>query len=173
MSSDEAIRLFEEPPADPLPTALGVLWIACVCPHGSAEVWERVRTVLAVVFQADVENWPSVSEWSTRLPAWFTATFAPERPKAEVEAWLKWWRGLSDDERAKASAATPWTPEEWVYCMKPERRFWRWWNGTVTGDTTLRVELAFFEWPFDWSALEWLLRASGAVSVEEDDGGDS
>jgi hypothetical protein len=50
--------------------------------------------------------------------------------------------------------------------LHPNQRLWFWWDAAVLTEHDFVVAVETHEWPFPSGALKWLLRASGADTVE-------
>ncbi|HEY3267852.1 MAG TPA: hypothetical protein VGM37_13055 [Armatimonadota bacterium] len=126
--------------------------IACrvraTCRGDAEQVLARAKEALERVLEVDPQAWPSNEEWARRLPPWFVARCAPQTA-----------------ETANVGEGR-WTLANWVYWFLPEQRFWVWWNARLPDPNTLLVYVVVDGWPFPWGALDWLLRASGAVETE-------
>jgi hypothetical protein len=121
--------------------------------------------VLRAVLDHAGPSWPSLSEWRQVLPTWFVESSAPEQSRDEAERWLGWWRSLPAEEQALVTRAQRWTLAGWLYWLEPSERQWFWWDAAVENPDTLRVFVEVSGWPTPLGALEWLLRAAGAVEV--------
>ncbi len=53
-----------------------------------------------------------------------------------------------------------------VVVMDPEVRPWRWWDAVAHDPCHGTVRIGIDDWPPPVGALEWLLTACGATSVE-------
>lgn len=141
------------------------------CPGGAAEVLKRVKTVLGQVVsvRASGSEWPQVEAWARVLPGWFVEACQPEMSREEAQAWLEKWRSLSADEQAAEEARQPWALADWLhwFAKGPDERQWRWFSGGAAGPDRLQVVLEAEGLPTAYGALVWLLRAAGAVRVQE------
>jgi hypothetical protein len=113
--------------------------------------------------------WPSVLQWRQLLPAWFVQSSAPEQSRAEAERWLNWWRSLPAEEQAQVTGAQRWTLADWLYWLEPSERQWFWWDAVTESPDMLRVIVEVSGWPAPLGALDWLLRAAGAIDVEHEE----
>jgi len=109
--------------------------------------------------------WPEVQVWSERLPQWFVRACAPEQTPEEAEAWLRWWRSLPVQEQARASREQRWTLADWLFWLETSERTWFWWGAVVDSPDTARLIVEVPGWPAPLGALDWLLRAAGAVEI--------
>lgn len=136
------------------------------CPGNAEAVLSKAKEVMEIALRYRTEDWPSDAEWPSLLPAWFVTACAPEMSHEQAKRYLEWWTKLSYDERL-AAAARPsrWSPLEWVFRLHPKQRCWWWWDASVRGPNELMVTVAVDGWPFGWSDLGWLLRASGGQEV--------
>jgi hypothetical protein len=54
-----------------------------------------------------------------------------------------------------------------VHWFRPGERYWYWWDAEVKDTNTIHIKVIVQDEPFPWGSLDWLLRAAGALSVEE------
>jgi hypothetical protein len=147
----------------------GTVSVVAHC-HGDAGlVGERAREVMRAVLAHVGPPWPSSDEWRQVLPQWFVEGSAPEQSREEAERWLGWWRSLSAEEQARVTRAQRWTLADWLYWLDPSERQWFWWDAVVEKGDRLRVIIEVSGWPAPLGALDWLLRAAGAVGVTHDE----
>ena len=165
----ELRRLYEPPADDEKPEGIGIVRFDALCPDGAISCLERTREVLGAVLRNSTGRWPTNEEWRALLPHWFVERCGPEKTKEQVEAWLQWWRSLSDEEQLRAEREKTWSLSSWLYWMDPDQRHWHWWDALAEDDKKLKVATTVDEWPFPWGALAWLLRASGASRVEAEE----
>ncbi len=163
---NELRRLKKGPEPEEKPGGMGIVRFVVYCPHNSSQVLNRAREVLGIVLKRGTQSWPSDNEWFTLLPDWFISKCAPECSKEESEKWLSWWKGLPPDKQAEVVRKEKWSVLDWIYWFKPGKRQWFWWDALVKGEDMFIVAVEVDGWPFPWDALGWLLRASGATSVE-------
>ena len=130
------------------------------------EVVEKAKAVLRVINERSLGSWPSDADWGRLLPSWFVERCEPVKSEAESQAWLAWWRGLSDDQMADVERNQAWTLDGWLYSLTPDQRRWFWWDAVPLTEHNFVVAVEAHEWPFPSGALGWLLRASGADRVE-------
>ena len=147
------------------PAGVGTVSVVARCRGDASRVAERSREVLQVVLAHAGPPWPAVSEWRQVLPAWFVNASAPERPREEAEQWLGWWRSLPPEEQARVTRSQRWALADWLYWLEPSERQWFWWDAVVESPEILRVIVQVSGWPAPLGALDWLLRAAGAVEV--------
>lgn len=76
-----------------------------------ADVIESARRILRAVLAMGPDELRSPGTAVVRLPQWFVANCAAERPPEVGEQWLAWWRGLEPEARARAAYEGPWTLE--------------------------------------------------------------
>jgi hypothetical protein len=67
---------------------------------------------------------------------------------------------------------SPWSVMEWVSWFEPtddlyNQRYWFWWDAIIKDPNTLLVAVAVVDIPIPYGSLFWLLKAAGAISVEE------
>jgi hypothetical protein len=139
--------------------------LRCDEPH---RVIDNAISVMAVVDQAAMGDWPDDAKLAELLPPWFVQSCAPELSQDEAERWLAWWQSLSPAKQARVELEQRWSLSQWLYWMSPEQRVWYWWSAVVVGNHRGVVTIQVDEWPFPWGALRWLLVASGATAVEPD-----
>lgn len=113
---------------------------------------------MASVVRSPTDPWPTDEQWLTMLPAWFvevsldeTAAGLPPLP-AESDG--------ADVER--------WSVDAFVHWFEPSEREWWWWGIESESEDTLTVCLAVEEYTVFHAALDWLLYASGAAVVEDE-----
>ena len=128
-----------------------------------AEVLRKASTVLEIVDQKALDNWPSLDEWKSVLPAWFVAACASEMTPEEAQAWLARWEKLDAEGRRAEEESKSWALADWLYWMQPDRRAWWWWDSRSNDGRQVAVEVD--EWPFPWGSLAWVLKAAGATDV--------
>jgi hypothetical protein len=165
---DELRHLREGPRVGERPGGAGTVTVTVSCHGDSAVVIDRARAVMTAVVDRAGPPWPSVDEWLELLPEWFVAACGPERSVEEVERWLRWWRSLPRVEQARVTREQQWTLADWLFWLEPGERQWFWWAATVEDPDTASVVVEVAGWPAPLGALEWLLRASGAVAVLHD-----
>lgn len=154
-----------------LPSGVGTTTVLAHCRGDADSVAERARDVLRAVLAHAGPPWPALADWRNLLPNWFVDSAAPERSQEEAQRWLVWWRSLPPDKRAKAAREEIWTLANWLYWLEPEERQWFWWDALVENPQTLRVTVEIRGWPVPLGTLNWLLRAAGAVQVDEEPAG--
>jgi hypothetical protein len=139
--------------------------VAARCHGDAGSVRERAVEVLRAILAHGGPPWPAVAEWRKLLPGWFVENSAPERSRAEAERWLVRWRSLSAEEQAKATSVQSWTLADWLYWLEPAERQWFWWDSVIESPDELHVMVDVPGWPAPLGALDWLLRAAGAVQI--------
>lgn len=147
----------------------GTVGVVARCRGDAGRVGERAREVLRGVLAHAGPPWPSVREWRLLLPAWFVEGSAPEQSREEAERWLSWWRSLPAEEQAQVTRAQRWTLADWLYWLEPSERQWFWWDAVIESPDTLRVSVEVSGWPAPLGALDWLLRAAGAIEVAHEE----
>ncbi len=165
--TQELKRLLEGINPTEEPAGVGLVSFVADCAGQAEAVLERVKEVLGVVLTRTEDQWPTGTEWERLLPAWFVVACAPERNEEEEERWLLWWKSLPPNEQARVEGSEPWALSDWIHWFNPEMRSWYWWKASANDPDVLRVEVEVASWPFASGALEWLLRAAGAVHVEK------
>ncbi|HKQ03868.1 MAG TPA: hypothetical protein VJ464_01955 [Blastocatellia bacterium] len=166
-SEDELRHLHEGPSPGEKFEGLAIFELLAYCQSNADAVLNRCKEVLEVVLRHERNEWPSLDDWRTLLPMWFVMECADEVSREESERWLKWWQGLSREQQAKVEREARWSLSDWLYWFEPDVRQWFWWDAHIEDSKTLSVYVEVQSLPFPWGALDWLLRASGAVSVKQ------
>ncbi|MFM7887132.1 MAG: hypothetical protein ACKPCM_10675 [Pseudanabaena sp.] len=148
---------------------LGIVRFNAFCSGNSNDVLRKCKEVLEAFLRGSGDKWPSDDCWLTILPQWFIQQCSEELSLEEQEKWLVWWRGLSPEEQSQLNKEEQWSLSEWLYWLHPENRQWFWWEATSEDPDILRIAVEVNEWPFPWGSLDWLLRASGAISVKAEE----
>jgi hypothetical protein len=152
------------------PNGVGAVTFIASCPHGTDAVLHNVKEVLKTVDNAILSGWPLNESAKPKLPDWFVAACANRMSPQQAEQWLKWWKGLSAEDQARAELEKQWALDDWLYWMEPENRQWYWWDAETGKDhTKLRFAVEVSAWPFPWGALRWLFRAAGASAVQPEE----
>jgi hypothetical protein len=164
---EEQRHLRDGPLPGERPRGVGTVTVVARCRGDAERVLERAREVLGVVLThaAASPPRPSLGVWRRLLPEWFVESCAPEQSREQAERGLRWWRDLPPEERARVSREQPWRLADWLYWLRPPERQWFWWHAVVESPDTLRVMVEIPSWPAPLGALEWLLRAAGAVGI--------
>lgn len=167
MTSDEQRRLFDGPQPDEEPGG-GLTTATARCAGDAPEVLARAREVMAAVLANSDGAWPSDEDWRGLLPSWFVEACADEETPEQTRERLARWEHLTFAERARETEHDAWSLDNWILWLEPEERQWFWWSAEAADpdQVVLRVEVP--DWPAPTGALEWLLRASGAVEVTID-----
>jgi len=147
------------------PGGIGKVTVVARCAGNADLVSTRACEVLRSVLEHAGPPWPSPDEWRALLPEWFVEACRPEESKKEAEAWLLRWRALPPNQQAEVARERSWTLTDWLYWLEPNERQWFWWDAVADNPDRLRVLAEISGWPAPLGALEWLLRASGAVAV--------
>lgn len=166
MTSEEFRRVNSGPRPDEIPGGLGLIEVEVLAEGAVLDVIEKSRDVLRAVLCMTLDEWRLPDAGTARLPEWFVAACAPERPPEVDAQWLVWWRALDLEAKARAADERPWTFADWLHWMHPDERQWFWWDARIDADGTATVVVEVLEWPSATGALEWLLRAAGASSVQ-------
>ena len=140
---------------------IGTVRIVARCRGDAKEVLNHARQVMRVVTSPEERAWPGDEEWFQLLPDWFVAACGPEEDDEAIAKVL-----LAEPEARRKLGDEPWSVGSWVHWFRPENRSWYWWDAVAADRDTLVVAIEVSEWPFPWAALKWLLKASGAESVE-------
>ena len=128
---------------------------------------DRCKSVMAEVLGKGSGSWPSVAAWRDALPLWFVEACRDETAAERME-WLEWWRGLPSEEQSVVARSRAWSLDNWLSWIEPGQRPWFWWGSSaVAGEITIEVLAGPDVVPL--GALEWLLTAAGASSVDIQD----
>jgi hypothetical protein len=163
---DERRHLERGPAQGERLAGFGTTTVRAVCDGDAEAVLARSRAVMDRVIAQQLGEWPGDDAWPGLLPEWFVRACAPERTDEEEAAWLARWDRLSPEEREREEHAAAWTLLAWVYWLEPGERQWWWWDAAIEGPEMIVVEVTIDDWPTPLGALEWLLRAAGAVNVD-------
>jgi hypothetical protein len=167
MTPEDELRLLREGPRpDEKPPAPGTEQVIAAGP--AEQIIQRATEVLRVVDE-HTASWPDLDGWRSLLPSWFVAAAAPERTAEEEAAEQERIRRLPPAELADAAASRQWPLSSWLYWLEPAQRQWYWWSATAPAADTALVTIWIAGWPAPLGALDWLLRAAGATSVDHDD----
>jgi hypothetical protein len=147
------------------PGGIGTARFLAKCDGSARDVLGRAKSVLEKVLPVTAGSWPSLDEWRHILPSWFVERCAPEMSREEAERRL----GLPHEERERLEQVEGWNLSGWLYWFQPDQRQWAWWDAVAPDDDTIIVAIEVDGWPFPWGSLKWLLLASGAVTVEEEE----
>ena len=167
MERQEELRHLREGPR-PNEKPPPIDYLIAHCPGNAEVVLKKTKEVLEVVLSLDPENWPSDSEWASILPRWFLDASGPNLTRKEAEEYLARLKGLPPEERVRVEAKARWSTSDFLYWFRSDERFWYWWDGKAESADELRVAQVFAGWPYPTGALEWLLRASGAIDAEKE-----
>ena len=151
-------------PADK-PMGVGTVDFVVRCNHDAPSVLARAKSVLELVDQAGLHEWPAGSAWFEIIPDWFKARCAPELGPNEAELKLAKWKKLPPEQQRQMEEEG-WSVLNWIYWLDPDNRTWYWWNDAVRDANTIQVTVEAEDWPMPWGSLRWLFRAAGAVQVD-------
>jgi hypothetical protein len=132
----------------------------------SGRVLRNCREVMAVVLGQRADEWPSSDSWRELLPLWFVDVCGPELTREEADRQLAWLRSLPAKQQVAAEDAMPWSLSEWLEWLRPSERTWYWLGADASDQQELRVWVDVPGHPSPTGAVEWLLKASGATTVE-------
>ncbi|GAA3594599.1 hypothetical protein [Kribbella ginsengisoli] len=124
--------------------------------------------MLEVVLRYGERDWPALAEWQRELPDWFVLASGPEQSEQEDHEWLVWWKSLPPDQQNEIEDRQPWALSEWLEWLRPSERTWYWLGAEQASTTLLKVWLDTPGSPAPVGALEWLLKAAGAIEVVEE-----
>ncbi|MBZ8182405.1 hypothetical protein [Oscillatoria salina] len=146
-----------------------IVWFRIQCPRDANNVLNRCRKVLQIVLRQSKKNWLSYDdeEWRTLLPEWFVAYCAPERTQEEDDQLLERWQKLSPEAQMLFTEEQKWTISEFISWLEPKERPWFWWDAFVESDNVFHLAVEVVDFPFPWDALCWLVRASGATTIQK------
>jgi hypothetical protein len=156
----DEIRRLREGPKEVLPAGYFIVSFMAHCAGNAAEVLDRCKEVLHLVLQPDSEVWPSTDEWRSILPEWFVEKSREELSQQEEERELQ----LPLKERIRLNER--WSVGAFLHWFQPSERYWYWWDAVVQDANTLHIKVIADDVPFPSGSLDWLLRASGALSVD-------
>ncbi|HEY9692870.1 MAG TPA: hypothetical protein V6D15_11725 [Oculatellaceae cyanobacterium] len=142
------------------------------CQQDADKVLQNCREVFGLVLQQSEKNWLSEAEWYKLLPQWFIKRCSPEMTVEEEEKYLSRWHSLSEEEQVRQTEEEFWSVMEWVSWFEPsnephDQRYWYWWDAFVRSPNLLLVVVEVIDVPFPWGSFDWLMKASGAIKVEE------
>lgn len=151
---------------------VGLLLFQVHCQGNAEMVLKNCREVLGIVVQQYKMNWLSEEEWRNKLPGWFIKTCSPERTLEEYEENLIRWHEISSEEQQRQEEEEKWSVMEWISWFEPSddpfnQRTWFWWDAFIKEPDILLVVIEVVDIPVPLGSLIWLLRASGALKVEE------
>jgi hypothetical protein len=173
MKPDEELRhLLNGSNAEDNLDELGIFMYKVNCNNNSRLILQRCQEVMQLIIRFQIEKWPSEEEWYKLLPKWFISACAPEKTPEEEAEYLERWRQLSTKEQVLLEEESSWSVMEWVSWFEPsdnpcDQRYWFWWDAFITDPSTLLVAIAVVDIPFPSESLFWLLKASGAIKIEE------
>ena len=146
---------------DRVPAGFDVFRVYARANGDARDVLGRVREVMSLVARDTNAPWPSDEEWLRVLPAWFVQASPRENGPAEP--------GMAAlPAEVAGEEIERWAVDSFVYWFEPEQREWWWWGADIVSDDELVVCLAVHEFTVFHAALDWLLYASGAVNVEDE-----
>jgi hypothetical protein len=165
LPSDELRHLQTGPTSGEQHHGVDLVEVTASAKGDAYKVLDRARAVLSLVLIHGDGRRPELSEWMEILPRWFVDACAPEQSLEDEEQWITWWRNLPHEEQRNASREKRWTLSGWLLWFEPSERPWYWWDGIAEDSNRLRVFVEIIDWPGVFGALEWLLRASGAINI--------
>lgn len=169
---DEIKHLWSGSQQDDTVERTGLLLFQVHCQANADVVLKNCREVLGIVIQQYKKNWLSEEEWKKKLPDWFTKACAPERTLEEEEENLIKWHELSSEEQQRQEEEEKWSMMDWISWFEPSddpfnQRTWFWWDAFIKEPNLLLVIVEVVDIPVPLGSLIWLLRASGALKVEQ------
>jgi hypothetical protein len=143
------------------------------CQENADVVLKSCREVLDLVIQQYKTNWLSEEEWREALPDWFIQACSPEQTLEETEERLIIWHTLSHEEQQHQEEEEKWSVMDWISWFEPSddpfyQRTWFWWDAFIQEPNLLLVVIEVVDLPVPFGSLIWLLRASGALKIEEE-----
>jgi hypothetical protein len=150
----------------------GIILLNVYCQDNAHKVLQNCREVLEIILRQYDNPWPSETEWYNLLPKWFVERCASEKTIEEEEEYLAKWRTLSRQEQIIEEEEKAWSVMEWIGWFEPDdelnnQRYWFWWDAFVKSSKLLLVAVEVVDVPFPAGSLDWLMRASGAIKIEE------
>ena len=157
---------------DDILEGFALLSFQAYCPGNADAVLNNCREVLGIVIQQYKKNWLSEAEWRNKLPDWFLKNCAPEETWEEVKQRIARWRKLSSEEQQREYEEEKWSMMDWISWFEPTEdpfypRTWFWWDAVIKEPDILIVVVEVVDFTVPVGSLVWLLRASGALKVEE------
>lgn len=141
-----------------------------LCESHAEEVLAKSKEVLLAVDKIILTHdiLPDKKEWRLSLPAWFVSKCSPEKTSEEAQKYLFWWDELNLEQKLEqAKLPQNWSLLNWLSYFNPEQRHWYWWDAKTIAFDRLIISVEVRGYPFSSGSLDWLLRASGAILVEE------
>lgn len=169
---DELKHLWYGSQPDDTVQGVGLVLFQAHCQDNADVVLKNCREVLEIVIQQYKMNWLSEEEWRKKLPDWFIKNCALERTLEEEEENLIRWHKLSSEEQQRQEEEEKWSMMDWISWFEPSndpfnQRTWFWWDAFIKEPNLLLVVVEVIDMPVPLGSLIWLLRASGALKVEE------
>jgi len=167
----EAPRIATGGCGDAPPPGMSLFAIDAVAESAAAEVLDRAREVMRGVLETLLRDTPEdrgPASAIRHLPRWFVDASGPDQTPEDARDWLRQLERMPPDERAEAEAAQRWSVSDFMYWLEPDQREWWWWGAELLDADNLRICLAVQEPSFPHEALDWLLRASGASKVVDE-----
>lgn len=165
---EELARLLTGGCADAPPSGMSLFEIDAEASGAARQVLDRSREVLTTILRA-MRSAPAGGKASEpALPQWFLDASGPERSPAEAREWLDELARMPEAERENAEAAERWSVSDFLYWFEPDQREWWWWGAEVRDEDNVRICLVIREFSVPHEALDWLLRASGAQNVVDE-----
>lgn len=161
----ELVRLHSGACGDTPPPGMSLFEVYAEASGTAQRVLDCSREVMTAILSA-MRSVPAGGEDSApTLPQWFLEASGPEQSPAETRAWLDRLASMPQAEREKAEAAERWSVEDFLYWFEPDQREWWWWGAEIRDEDNVRICLVVREFSVPHDALDWLLRASGAHTV--------
>ncbi|GEM_PF-1473559 len=160
--------LYSSNPEDRVEWA-GLVIFKIHCQGNADRVLQNCQEALSVVLKQYEKDWPSEEEWYNLLPKWFVERCGPERSEEEEDEDIARWRTLSPEEQLQEIEQEKWSVMDWIswFDLSIEPRYWFWWNAIIQDSNTLFIALQVVDDPIPYGSFSWLLRASGAIMIQE------
>lgn len=114
------------------------------CKIGCAEdILKKSKEILLLINENSSLEWPSLDEWISILPRYFTNLFSDS----------------PDDEN--------WDLSSWLYWFELDNRAWFLWDVELIDDAQLKISILVYEHPFPSEALEVFFMRLGINELEE------
>jgi len=130
--------------------------------HG---VLDRVKQVMVPVTKRCADPTVSLKQWEQILPRWFAEPLSKGVPVKKLDRWAQRELEPHDSSAETGVSDSRWTLEGWLYVMRPEERFWVWWNSGTETESTFWIDVQITEAPFPWENLEVIVFLAGALSL--------
>jgi hypothetical protein len=168
--NDELTRIDIGPSPDQYSSA-PIFWFLVEAAEPS-ETSRQIRDVMRVVAEWQRDGKAFDESLELHLPPWFLAAMAPVRTRDEDARYVRWWQSLTPAQQDHVERDQSWSLRDWLDWMAPSERTWFWWDLSQHSHREFLLAVTSYQWPFNWGALRWLLRAAGAVDITAEWEGD-